>query len=415
MKRTIYLHGYLKDLHPEPIKVEATTIAEALRVLEQIPELKPEHGPGHPVRIDGVLTDIQLFANNDTLDEIHIRPQVGGAGGRGGLTQILLGVVLIGVSLALGPAGTAIMGTWITNSTLMMAGAGLVLGGLLQMMLPKPEALGEEEKSQYLPPTTNTVAVGTPIPMVFGARLVGGQILSLDSDAKLVTSDTSAGTPSVPQLPQGSTAEETRAYHARYGLGEFASGAWGYETFKIAASAQDTLFRLVISNALNISARGYTPTVEPFELLTLLRGAQGPRGLPIKYQTRFTVPTSGVYAFKNDSTYPVKVLIDGVEAATHNLTAGTLVSIEVVVLFGYELQTDQIFNLQYRIAAGAWAPITNLVGAGDPFPPGEVNVRDSLFVEYDKTPLSDGLSPIRPVFASPVASPSNVPTSEWRP
>ena len=69
----------------------------------------------------------------------------------------------------------------------------MVLGGVLQMLVPSPED-GETTKSKYLAANGNTVAIDTPISLIYGTRRFGGHILSFDVDTKrTVSSDGSEG------------------------------------------------------------------------------------------------------------------------------------------------------------------------------------------------------------------------------
>ena len=179
--KKIILHGSLKKLYSKPIEVEASTIAEAMRSLQFIPELQPEDGKPHPVTIRGVNSEIALYAETDQ-EEIHVYPLVGGAGGKGGLLQILLGITLIALAFVL-PA-TALGATLgLTRGTMLLTGAMMVLGGLLQILMPVPET-DSSEGSMYLGAGVNTVRIGTRIPIIYGTRRVGGHYLSFDVDAK---------------------------------------------------------------------------------------------------------------------------------------------------------------------------------------------------------------------------------------
>lgn len=180
MKRII-LHGKMKELYSKPIEVEASTVAEAMQFLAQIPELQREDGQPWPVTIQGINSQIALYAESD-MDEIHVYPRVGGAGGRGGLLQILLGITLIALSFIIpGSAIGAALG--ISQGTLALAGGMMVLGGLMQMLMPVPET-DSSEASMYLGAGVNTVKIGTRIPVLYGTRKVGGHYLSFDVDAK---------------------------------------------------------------------------------------------------------------------------------------------------------------------------------------------------------------------------------------
>jgi predicted phage tail protein len=181
IKRKIFLHGYLHDLHSEAIEVEADTVAEALRVLSLIPALHREDGQPHLVEVRGIETDIALYSRTD-FEEIHVYPRMGGDGGRGGLMQILLGVVLIAVAVAF-PAGIAMLGTTIGTSGMFLTGTLMLLGGVLQALMPTPEAAEQGPASRYLGSVENTVRIGTRIPLVYGSRRVGGHYLSFDVDS----------------------------------------------------------------------------------------------------------------------------------------------------------------------------------------------------------------------------------------
>ena len=177
MKRKIVLHGYLKKLYAGLIEVEADSVAEAVRSLAFIPELQREDGQPHTVRIKGITSDIALYSKSSMAD-IHIYPRIGGAGGRGGILQVLLGIVLVAVSIAF----PVILG--FSTSSLFMTGALMVLGGVLQMLLPAPEKTEAGQSSKYLGASVNTVQIGTRQAIIAGTRRWGGHYLSFDVDAK---------------------------------------------------------------------------------------------------------------------------------------------------------------------------------------------------------------------------------------
>lgn len=182
--KTIYLHGYLNDLHPEPIKVFADSVFEALSALALIPAFNPKKGKKHEVVVDGFATDAS-FREKTEVEEIHVRPVVSGAGGRGGFMQLVIGALLIAVSFI--PVVGQILGATLLNGVI-AAGIGMVLGGVLQMLMPQPQLdgmgkVGEEPRSQYLGARGNTVAIGTCIPIILGRCRAWGHYLSFDVDA----------------------------------------------------------------------------------------------------------------------------------------------------------------------------------------------------------------------------------------
>jgi hypothetical protein len=72
----------------------------------------------------------------------------------------------------------------------------MMIGGLVQMLMPQPKLDSEAEdgpKSHYLSQVQNTVAIGTPIPVLYGEHRIGGHILSMNINS---TSLGGAGTSS---------------------------------------------------------------------------------------------------------------------------------------------------------------------------------------------------------------------------
>lgn len=181
MQRTIYLHGYLNEYSKDPVQVFADSVAEAIHFLTQI---FPKGDP-LPIRIEDVDSDTALFSKTNPLEEIHIYPEDRGSGGdRPGLGQILIGAALIGVTFLTGGAtlfaGTAFA---IESSTLMMTGAMMALGGLVQMLTPVPDADSDQQRSQYTQVNNNTAAIGTPVPIIYGTARADGHWISIDVDA----------------------------------------------------------------------------------------------------------------------------------------------------------------------------------------------------------------------------------------
>ena len=204
-KKRIILHGFLKDLYPHPIEVEATSVAEALRSLQQIPELTPANGEPYPVRIRGVERESQLMAASD-LEEIHVIPETGGGGGGGGgFFRILVGITLVGLALVF-PAG--ILG--MSAQSLALSGGLLIVGGLIELMTPKQKLQepGENRSSATLGSAANTTRIGTPIGMGYGTYKIGGQYLSFDIDATQYDGRSTA--------PDGVFGEDASGHYTEY-------------------------------------------------------------------------------------------------------------------------------------------------------------------------------------------------------
>lgn len=177
--RKVYLHGYFAAFHEGPITIVGDTVAEIVEgVTRQVKGFQPDPVRGrHRVKVAGFDTEESLHAElGPEVEEIHLVPQMSG-GKKGGLLQILLGAVLIGVGLLLG-AGTLI------GSLAMKVGALALLGGLTALLAPQPEAdSNDQRRSSYLGAPKNTVAIGTRIPILYGEHRVYGHFLSFDINA----------------------------------------------------------------------------------------------------------------------------------------------------------------------------------------------------------------------------------------
>lgn len=190
--KKIILHGQLAELYSKPIEVEATSIAEALRSLTQIEELAPPPGQPWPVTVVGVNSDVALYSET-AMDEIHVHPLTSGSK-KNGVAQVLIGITLVTLAIV-NPAFIAPLAQYgITTGQLMLSGALMITGGLLQMMMPVPQiGTDETESSRYLGAARNTVKIGTRIPICYGFNRLGGHYLSFDVDAVDWAGDT-AGT-----------------------------------------------------------------------------------------------------------------------------------------------------------------------------------------------------------------------------
>lgn len=112
--------------------------------------------------------------------DIIISPVIVGSK-RGGILQTVVGVVLlaVGAVLTYASGGTATPFT----SGMMMMGASLALGGVIQMLSPqagglKISAAPENTPSYAFGAARNTTASGNPVPLCCGNRRWGGAIIS---------------------------------------------------------------------------------------------------------------------------------------------------------------------------------------------------------------------------------------------
>ncbi|MEK0167929.1 tail assembly protein [Pseudescherichia vulneris] len=114
-----------------------------------------------------------LGGNND----IRIAPVMEGAK-KAGMFQTILGAVLIvaGVALSFTPFAAA-------TPYLVSAGISMTAGGVFQMLSPQPKGLRVREDPDNKPSyafggAVNTIAMGNPVPVLYGEREIGGAIIS---------------------------------------------------------------------------------------------------------------------------------------------------------------------------------------------------------------------------------------------
>lgn len=177
--KTIVLHGYLNDLHPEPIRVHAETVAEAVSALQLYKAFDPKLGKRHSVIIDGFNSLDSLHDKTD-VEEIHLHPVEIAAGGRNGFFQTIIGAVLVVVGLVVNYFAPGL------GTPLIYAGIAMMIGGVIQMLMPQPKVDSvntDQQRSQYLGARQNTVAIGTRIPLILGRCKAWGHYVSFDIDA----------------------------------------------------------------------------------------------------------------------------------------------------------------------------------------------------------------------------------------
>ncbi|KJZ38935.1 tail assembly protein [Pseudomonas fluorescens] len=113
--------------------------------------------------------------------EIRIVPIIAGSKS-GGIFQVVLGAVLIvaGFMVAGGSLGTAAP----VGTAMVMMGASMVLGGVVQMLTPVPKTSSQQEqastenKPSYLfNGSFNSTQQGLPVPVIYGQMLVGSSVI----------------------------------------------------------------------------------------------------------------------------------------------------------------------------------------------------------------------------------------------
>ena len=177
--KKIHLLGYLNEFHPEPIEVEAATVAEALTALKYIPGIDTDTMEKRRVRVRGFESRDALYTPTDVVD-IYVMPTMRGAGSKaGGFFQIIVGIVMVVVGIFSSAYGGAPM---------IMGGIAMIAGGVIAVLAPTPQIGGvssdENRQSLFLPSNQNTVKIGTRKPILYGRIKHFGHYLSFNVDAK---------------------------------------------------------------------------------------------------------------------------------------------------------------------------------------------------------------------------------------
>jgi|TARA_B100000085_G_scaffold256626_1_gene257298 predicted phage tail protein len=191
MLTTIKVYGSLaKFLGQRVFRAAVDTPLEAVSFLRANFEGLAAHMADYDYKVLTGTLELQAGSNPEQLDypigmgeAISIVPVVGGAGGRG-TGAILAGVALVAASLLI-PAGTQIFGKAITGKVLTsigLAGGGLILSGVAQMLTPVPE-LSDSDLDPASNPASfsgiqNVDRQGVAVPVVYGETLVGSVVIS---------------------------------------------------------------------------------------------------------------------------------------------------------------------------------------------------------------------------------------------
>ena len=190
--KTIHLHGELSRFGSS-FDLDVQSPAEAIRALSvQLPEFRKTIADGewHVVKGDmneGTdLSDIELAMAVGKVSDIHIIPAAAGSGGKFG--QIVLGAVLVGAAFMTGGAS---MAAWGAGAKAMGAlGAGLVVGGVAQMLIkpPNTDFAGRESPDQrpsfLFDGPVNTSTQGLPVPLIYGEVKTGSVVISAGMTAE---------------------------------------------------------------------------------------------------------------------------------------------------------------------------------------------------------------------------------------
>ena len=220
MKRVV-LRGELGKQFGRIHKFDLNTPAEAIRALcanfegfQQALVTAGERGVGYIVQVGKVaINEVDEIHNPTGQDEeISITPVLAGAGGGGGIGNILAGVALVAAAIVFAPLGAGFLGLGagalssgsvaalsIASSVVGFIGTSLILSGTAQLLSPQPADLpgltggsagrrnsfdpanndpADNRASYIYNGAVNLTAQGNPVPICYGRMRVGSVVVS---------------------------------------------------------------------------------------------------------------------------------------------------------------------------------------------------------------------------------------------
>lgn len=193
MLQEIRVYGRLaKFLGRRVFRADVANAAEAVRFLAtNFPQLEKHMADQHyRVSVGGYDLGEDELHDPAGQQQIKIVPVLAGAGAVG---RIIAGVALIGLSILTAGATIGLLGLaapLAISPILVGIGAGLVLGGVAQLLTPVPKIPQgaasntdqDPRKSYSFSGIQQTSRQGTPVPLVYGETLVGSVVISAGID-----------------------------------------------------------------------------------------------------------------------------------------------------------------------------------------------------------------------------------------
>lgn len=185
--KTIRLYGVLGTTFGRVHRLAVDSPQEAIKALcTVIPGLQKfileskEHGLTYAIfegRRNLSKDDLPLAANGN---DIRIAPVIIGSK-KAGIFQTILGAVLVVVGAVMTYMSGGVASPLAAG--MMMSGASMMLGGVIQMLSPMQGGLASRQDPDNKPSfafggPVNTIAQGNPVPILYGKRRIGGAIIS---------------------------------------------------------------------------------------------------------------------------------------------------------------------------------------------------------------------------------------------
>ena len=185
MLKTIKLYGVLGKKFGKEFKLAVESTREAVKALSvQLPGFEKFMLHAHEQGLAFAVFQDDENISEDQIDfdtsakVIKIVPNVIGAGGDGGVINLILGAVMV------------VVGAWTGQAWLIGMGVGQIAGGVAQMLMPKIDTTNQNSDGNLANKgfggAVTTVAQGNPVPVLYGQREVGGFIISARQYAEAI-------------------------------------------------------------------------------------------------------------------------------------------------------------------------------------------------------------------------------------
>lgn len=182
---TVCLYGGLRECGRR-FDLQVASPAEAVHALTvQIPALRQKLRQGfYQVRFgrrDWSEGELKSGFGQPAEGVLHIVPRVQGAGKNGGIIQTVLGAALIVVGA---------LTSWSGGASLVVAGVGMVAGGVAQMLTKPPkfeQGKGvESSRNSSFSNLSNTAAQGQSMPLAYGRIYCGSRVVSQGIESRRI-------------------------------------------------------------------------------------------------------------------------------------------------------------------------------------------------------------------------------------
>ncbi|MBC3945826.1 tail assembly protein [Erwinia persicina] len=195
MLKTMRLKGVMAKKFGAVHRYHVADLRELIRAMcSQVPGFKKYVSNAH---LHGVRFAFFSGKENISLQEFDMssastvfcmEPIIEGSK-RGGVLQIVIGAVALVAAYFTAGASFTVLGVTASTVTTALTGLGIsmALGGVIQMLTPQPNYnIGASSSTDNKPnyafgSPINTVAMGYPVPVLYGQREIGGAIISAGS------------------------------------------------------------------------------------------------------------------------------------------------------------------------------------------------------------------------------------------